>query len=177
MQRVLLSISAELKAATEREQLSAARVLPVGLGALSASILDKEIGDYTRFNNRREVASFTGLCPGEHSSSSRRIQGSINKHGNPRVRHILLEAVWRLFYFQPNYKPILKWKQRFAKEPFTAARKKKMAVAIAREFAVDWWRMQTGRATPDNLGLTTGLPAGGALIQWRKAQCDMAINN
>ena len=144
-QSILIAVDRELREATAREERTANRLLPVGLGALTASVLDREFVDYTRFTNRGQVASFTGLCPGETSSGNKRNQGSINKHGNPRIRHMLLEAVWRMFYFQPGYQPIVYWKGRMLNEPFTAARKKKMAVAVARRFAVDWWRIQTGR--------------------------------
>lgn len=176
VQEVLIKTEEKLREATQREEKSAARALPVGLGALTASVLDKEIADYHRFHNRREVASYTGLCPGEDSSGTRRIQGSINKHGNPRIRHMLLEAVWRMFHFQPDYKPIVKWKKRMVQEPFNAARKKKMAVAIAREFAVDWWRLQTGRAKPEDLGLKMSLPSCASLRTWRNQQLQ-GMNN
>jgi len=111
-QQILMVTDKELREATAREERSANRQLPVGLGALTASVLDKEFVDYHRFHNRREVASYTGLCPGEDSSGNKRRQGSINKHGNPRIRHMLLEAVWRFFHFQPDYEPVKKWKQR-----------------------------------------------------------------
>ena len=114
--------------------------------------------DYTRFTNRGQVASFTGLCPSEASTGPNRRQGSINKHGNPRIRHMLIEAVWRMFYFQPDYQPILYWKERMQNEPFNAAKKKKMAVAIARQFAVDWWRIQTGRMSAETVGLRLAYP-------------------
>ncbi len=81
--------------ATAREERSANRQLPVGLGALTASVPDKEFVDYDRLNNRGEVAGTTGLYPGEGSSGNKRRQGSIIKHGNPRIRHLLQEAVWR----------------------------------------------------------------------------------
>jgi len=61
---VLQAIHRQLREATAREERAAARMLPTGLGALTASILDREIGDYNRFENRRQVASYTGLCPG-----------------------------------------------------------------------------------------------------------------
>ncbi|CAA6693195.1 Unannotated [Lentimonas sp. CC19] len=38
-----------------------------------------------------------------------------SSHGKPRIRHLWLEA------------------------------EKRMAVAISRQFATDWWRIQTGR--------------------------------
>ena len=46
-----------------------------------------------------------------------------------------------------------------ANEPFGAAKKKKMAVAIARQFAVDWWRIQTGRIQPEDVGLRVEFPS------------------
>lgn len=170
LQKVMLVIDAQLREATAREERKANRKLPVGLGALTASILDQEFVDYTRFNNRREVASFTGLCPGESSSGNKRSQGSINKHGNPRIRHMLLEAVWRMMQFQPDYKPILYWKKRMCNEPFGASKKKKMAVAIARQFAIDWWRIQTGRIQPEEVGLRVDFPSSYATKALREGR-------
>ena len=158
-QSILIVVDRELREATAREERTANRLLPVGLGTLTASVLDREFVDYERFTNRGQVASFTGLCPTEASSGNTRIQGSINKHGNPRIRHMLLEAIWRMFFFQPDYQPILYWKERMMNEPFTAAKKKKMAVAIARQFSVDWWRIQTGRMTAETVGLRLAYPA------------------
>lgn len=168
LQKVLLVVAEQLKEATAREERLNARKLPKGLGALTASVLDREICDYHRFTNRGQVGSYTGLCPSEHSSGGSRIQGSITKHGNPRIRHILIEASWRLFYFQPNYHPVKKWTERMAREPMTKARRKKVAVAVAREFAVDWWRIQTGQTDPETLGLQMELPCCSSLATWRK---------
>ncbi|HWA10851.1 MAG TPA: transposase, partial [Opitutaceae bacterium] len=108
-----------------------------------------------RFRNRRQVASYTGLCPSEHSSGQSRLQGSITRHGNPRVRHLLVEAVWRLFKFQPHYRAIAKWVPALTALKISGARKKKIIVAIARQLAVDLWRIATGRTTAAALGLQT----------------------
>ena len=170
-QRLPLVIDEELKAATTKLEQAGARELPVGFGALTAAILDREIRDLDRFNNRRQVGGHTGLCPRENSSGGRHRQGGITKHGNPKVRHVLLETVWRMFYFQPDYKPICHWRERILKGmPLTGARKKKMAVAIARELAVDWWRIQTGRIKPGDVGLKMALPQTPALRKWRREQ-------
>ncbi|MGA3182880.1 MAG: transposase, partial [Verrucomicrobiota bacterium] len=37
-------------------------------------------------------------------------QGSITKHGNPRIRRLLVELAWRVVRFQPNYPPVQKWR-------------------------------------------------------------------
>jgi len=134
---------------------AAATARPKGLGALTERIIENEVLDWSRFANRRQVSSYTGLCPSEHSSGGRRRQGSINKHGNPRLRHALVESVWRFIRLQPGWKRLLKVIERLkgndGKRP---ADKKKIAVALARELAVDLWRLNTGRSTLEALGLT-----------------------
>ena len=53
-----------------------------------------ELGDITRFDSPRELMSFLGLVPSEHSSGSRRRQGGITKTGNGHVRRVLVELAW-----------------------------------------------------------------------------------
>ncbi len=122
---------------------------------MSNELLDREIVDGTRFKNRRQVGSFMGLCPGEDSSGDSRMNLSIDKHGNPRVRAVLVECAWLLPRYQPNYKALQRWKWVF--DPVNKAgraRRKKAAVALARRLGVDLWRIRTGRARPEDLGLT-----------------------
>ena len=72
---------------------------------------------------------------------------------SPRLRHLLIEAVWRLLRYNPEYRGIAKWRDQFTAVRVTQARKKKIVVAIARQLAVDLWRLGTGRTTPAALGL------------------------
>jgi transposase len=67
-----------------------------------------EVSDWHRFKNRRQVASYTGLCPGEHASGETQRELSIDKHGNRRVRRVLIEAAWHLAMWQPDYPPLAK---------------------------------------------------------------------
>jgi len=122
-----------------------------GIGDLSNELLDREMGDWNRFKNRRQVASYTGLCPGEESSGDTQMSLSIDKHGNPRVRAVLVELAWLLVQFQPEYYRLKRWKWAFEKGG--KAMRKKAAVALARQLAVDLWRIKTGRASPQDLGL------------------------
>jgi transposase len=125
-----------------------------GVGPLSAELLDREMGDWNRFANRRQVASYTGLCPGEDSSGDSHTMLSIDKHGNPRVRAVLVELAWLLPRYQPDYKALARWKWVFEKtSKAPAAMRKKAVVALARRLAVDLWRIRTGRAQPSDLGL------------------------
>jgi transposase len=152
-QRILLPIDAELAALTDQLQAGAPAGLPSYLGSMTWELLRREVGDWKRFRNRRQVASYTGLCPSEHSSGQSRTQGSITRHGNPRIRHLLVEAAWRLLRNQPTYRSVAKWREAFlAASP---SRRKKIIVAIARQLAVDLWRLATGRASAEQLGLAT----------------------
>lgn len=154
LRRLILAIEQELKAATQALTAAAApEQLPMGLGKLTYEVLEREIGDWGRFANRRQVASYTGMCPREDSSSERRFQGSINKHGNPRVRHVLVEAAWRLVGYQPTYKPVAKWLPVLTHSKTTRSKRKQIVVAIGRQFSVDWWRVRTGRCQAAELGL------------------------
>jgi transposase len=107
----LLSLQEQINALTNELEVSAPSTLPRGVGRLTSVMLTREICDWHRFNNRRAISSYTGLYPGERTSGSKRVSGSVTKRGNPRVRAALVELAWRLVRFQPNYKPIVKWRQ------------------------------------------------------------------
>jgi len=126
---------------------------PKGLGKLTEQVLTREICDPNRFHNRRQVSSYLGLCPGEHSSGVRQQRGSITKAGNPRLRGALIEAAWRLVRFQPDYRLCKKWRAQLLDARTGLGRRKQLLVALARGFGVDWWRLQTGQTTAEKLGL------------------------
>jgi transposase len=125
--------------------------LPKGFGAQTMVQLDREIGDWNRFSNRRKVGCFFGFVPREHSTGIGQRLGSITKVGSPRLRSWLIELAWRLPRFQPNYPPIAQWGQSLCSS--NKVLKKKAAVAVARRVAIDIWKMRTGRMTAQELGL------------------------
>ena len=122
---------------------------PKGLGEITLVTLDGEMCDWGRFNNRKAIGSYTGCCPGEHSSGGKRRMGSIDRMGNGRVRCLLVEAVWRFLQWQPQWKSAQRMKNKLAEG---SAMKKKTVVALARLLAIDLWRWRTGRATMEELG-------------------------
>ena len=144
------SCKAELDRLTqELEALVAGKKLPHGLGALTVALLDGEVCDWQRFQHRKAVGSYTGCCPSEHSSGGVQRFGHIDRHGNAHVRVLLVEAVWRLLKWQPGWHARQKW---LARLKHGASLKKKTAVALARQLAIDLWRWRTGRATAAELG-------------------------
>ncbi len=155
LRRLSQALEQELKTLTEALTAAAPEQLPMGLGKLTYEVLEREVGDWHRFHNRRQVASYTGMCPREDSSAQRRFQGSINKHGNPRVRTVLVEASWRLVQYQPTYKPVARWLPVLTNPKTTRSKRKQIIVAIGRQFSVDWWRVRTRRCQAADLGLQT----------------------
>jgi transposase len=79
------------KAATENP---AARLLMTqpGVGPITALAFVLTMGDATRFQRGKQVASYLGLIPRERSSSNRQRLGSISKQGNPFLRMLLVES-------------------------------------------------------------------------------------
>jgi transposase len=142
LEQQLQELEAELVARVKEE------VLPKGLGELSLVSLDGEMCDWRRFYNRKQVGSYTGCCPGEHSSGGKRRVGSIDRMGNGRVRALLVEAVWRFLRWQPEWKAAQRMKLKLA----SGKAMKKTVIALARQLAIDLWRWRTGRCTFDDLG-------------------------
>jgi transposase len=124
--------------------------LPKGVGALTWVVLAREILDWNRFKNRRQVASYTGLCPGVHLSDGKGHEGAINRCGNRAVRCALVELVWRLVRWQPAYPPVHKLIDRSA---LSGRQRRKLAAAAARRLAIDLWRLFTGQTTAEKVGL------------------------
>jgi transposase len=65
-----------------------------GMALVVAATLIAELGDITRFANPRQLMSYLGLVPSEHSSGGTRRQGGITKAGNSAARRMLIEAAW-----------------------------------------------------------------------------------
>ena len=66
-----------------------------GVGLLVAMTFLTEMGDLTRFHNRREVAAYLGLCPSSHESGETNDRkGRITRQGPARLRKMLCQAAW-----------------------------------------------------------------------------------
>src|SRR5262245_35912528 len=89
-------IEAELRAGAPLQELL------FGESELTHELLARELIDPQRFRNARQVGNSFGLCPSESSSAERRRLGSITKHGNPRLRRLMVELAWRISRFQPR---------------------------------------------------------------------------
>jgi transposase len=155
MRTVILCAAAEwqgLRALILQGRL-AGEQLPVGVGRETAEGMEAEVCDWNRFANRGAVGNFSGLTPGEASSGPQRVQGSITKCGNGRLRWLAVQTAWRLVRFQPDYRGVQRFKKRALEGTRSRRRVRQWIVALAREFLIDWWRVRTGRTTTEKLGL------------------------
>jgi len=150
--RVLDTLTAELATATADLEAAAPALRPKGLGGLTYAVVEREVGDWHRFGNRRQVGSYTGLCGGVSSSGPNTRLLPITKHGNVRLRTALVELAWRLVVWQRDSVLVRKWWGVLGNPKATRAAKKKAIVAVARQMAVDLWRWRTGRIQPAALG-------------------------
>lgn len=158
--RVLATLTTELDRATTALAAAAPARRPKGLGGLTYEVVEREVGTWDRFDNRRQVGSYTGLCGGVSASGKSCHLLPITKHGNVRLRTALVELAWRLVLWQRDCGLVKKWRHVFGNPRATRAAKKKAIVAIARQMAVDLWRWRTGRVNPETLGWTmVGAPA------------------
>lgn len=69
------------------------RTVP-GIGQRSAEIILAEIGaDMSRFPTAGHIASWAGMCPGQHESAGKQRSGRARK-GNAALRSVLCEVAW-----------------------------------------------------------------------------------
>jgi transposase len=83
------------QAVEEEAEHNAAAVLLMthpGVGPVTSLAFVLTIGPVGRFERSKQVVSYLGLNPREHSSGGRQRLGSISKQGNPMMRSLLVEA-------------------------------------------------------------------------------------
>src|SRR5213078_1960115 len=81
-----------VKAEAQRDKMALLLQTPPGVGAITALAYVLTLGDVSRFPRGKQVASYLGLIPREHSSGGRQKLGSITKQGNRMLRMLLVEA-------------------------------------------------------------------------------------
>ena len=84
---------------------------------------------------------------------------SITKAGSPYSRRLLIELAWRMVFYQLEYKAAKKWMPILGDAKAHRRHRKRAIVALARQLAVDIWKWQTQRATPQELAWKMTLAA------------------
>jgi len=80
--------------AAQAEQNAAAQRLMThpGVGPVTSLAFVLTLGPVGRFERSKQVVSYLGLNPREHSSGGKQRLGAISKQGNPMMRSLLVEA-------------------------------------------------------------------------------------
>lgn len=104
-----------------------------GIGFIVSCCLLARIGDPTQLSHCRQIASFLGLIPSEHSSGKRNIRGKITRLGDAHLRSILVEAAWKSL--SKNVQ-LQKFFDRIRNNNHPSIAKRKAIVAVARKLTL-----------------------------------------
>jgi transposase len=77
-----------------------------GIGPVGARVLANELEDMSHFDNERQLFSYTGLTPSEHSSGGHIRKGHISRQGKAMIRKLLVLASWKAIQQDPRLKSI-----------------------------------------------------------------------
>ena len=141
--------------AEQAEQNRAALLLMThpGVGPVTSLAFVLTLGPVTRFERSKQVVSYLGLNPREHSSGGRQQLGAISKQGNPMVRSLLVEAGHTAARLDAELKQDY---QRLKLRRGSGVAK----VAIARKLAVRMYWMLRTQASYAQLVRMQGSPRG-----------------
>ena len=101
------------------------------------------MGDVSRFQRGKQVASYLGLIPREYSSGGHQRLGSISKQGNRFMRMLLVEAAQGAVRYDPGFRN--EYLHRCHKKAKGVAK-----VAAARKLAIRlYWMLRTNTRYPE----------------------------
>jgi transposase len=144
-----LDAQVEAEAAPFSATIDLLRTIP-GIGPRTAWVILAEIGaDMSRFPSAAHLASWAGLCPGNHESAGKRRSGRARK-GDAALRTALVEAAWaatrtRNTYLGAQY-------QRFRRR-FGSKGEAKAIFAVAHTMLVIVWHVLAQQQPYTDLGV------------------------
>ena len=107
-----------------------------GFGPYTALVVSMDCGDITRFTSDKQLTAYVGIIPSTHASGGNTRHGGLTKTGNPYVRWVLTQAVYRAIRIDPY----LKYQHQRLTERIG---NKKATIAIARRLLVSTYYMIT----------------------------------
>jgi transposase len=145
LDETIAALSAEVDHRTAAFALAYELLLPVpGIGKLTADVIVAETGaDMSRFPSAADLASWVGVCPGNHESAGKRRRVATTP-GNPWLRRALIEAARGAVHTKGSY---------FGAQYRQIARRRgpnKAAMAVAHSLVeLIWHLLSTGQPFED----------------------------
>lgn len=137
LQGSVTKLDEAVEQAAQSQPLAVRLMTHPGVGPITSLAFVLIIGPIERFERSRQLVSYLGLNPREHSSGGRQRLGSISKQGNPMMRSLLVEAGHTAARLDPQLQRMY---QRLKFRRGAAVAK----VAIARKLAVRmYWMLRS----------------------------------
>lgn len=140
LEKEILRLDDEVKKPAQQPRYrEPAKVLDAvgGVGILTAMVVLTELGDLSRFMNRKQIAAYLGVVPSsDESGKTNDRKGHITRQGPWRVRRVLCQCVWARIRTEPEERTAY---QRIAKK--NPKHKMIAVVAMMRRLAVLLWHL------------------------------------
>ncbi len=141
-QKIAVLDRAVAEAAEHNERACLLMTQP-GVGPITSLAYVLTLGDVTRFQRGKQVASYLGLIPREYSSAGKQRLGGITKQGNRFMRMLLVEAAQVVVRYDPRFRR--EYLHRCHQKPKAVAK-----VAAARKLAIRlYWMLRTNIGYPE----------------------------
>src|SRR3989440_10676116 len=136
-------LDAAVQHAAEENPQAKLLMTQAGVGPNTGLAFVLTIGEVGRFQRGKQVASYLGLIPREHSAGGRQKLGAITKQGNRMLRSLLVEAAQIAVRYDPQFRR--EYLHRCHRKPKAVAK-----VAAARKLAARlYWMLRTQTAYPE----------------------------
>lgn len=129
--------------AAEKNEKARLLMSQPGVGPVTSLAFVLTMGDVSRFQRGKQVASYLGLIPREYSSGGHQRLGPISKQGNTFLRMLLVEAAQIAVRYDPGFR------NEYLHRCHTKA-KGVAKVAAARKLAIRlYWMLRTNTGYPE----------------------------
>ena len=118
-----------------------------GIGPQGSRILAAEAFSWRRFRNTKEVGAMSGLTPTPAESGELSREQGIGKHGNWRMRWIMIQLAWQWLRYQPDSALTQWFWRRFG---YGGKRMRRIGiVALARKLLIALWKYVEHGVVPE----------------------------
>jgi transposase len=129
--------------AAEKDARARLLMTQPGVGPITSMAFVLTLGDVSRFQRGKQVASYLGLIPREYSSGGHQRLGSISKQGNSFLRMLLVEAAQSVVRYDESFRN--EYLHRCHGKPKGVAK-----VAAARKLAIRlYWMLRSNTKHPE----------------------------